>query len=1179
MAKMTPTPEQQSVIDHRGGALLVSAAAGSGKTKVLVDRLLRQVCDPVRPCNVDDFLIITFTQAAAMELREKIAKKISERLAEEPTNRHLRRQLTRLYMAQISTVHSFCTELLREHAYLLNIPADFRVGDETECAAMQEQVLSDLLEGIYDEVAASPTLSAFFDGLGYGRDDRRAAGLIMEVYRVVQSQAWPEAWLQTCRDCLSDRAVSHISETPWGAWLLEDTKRFLVTQKALLRDAALQLESAGNLVKYLPAIESDLALVNALLEDLSWENLGRAAATSFMGLPPVRNCDDPVLQEKIKNIRGRFKEQLTSNLQPFAQPADEALAELMDSHDALLGLTELVLRFTRAYGKKKRQRRILDFNDLEHDAIRLLADPYTGLPTSAAKTLSGRFREIMVDEYQDTNEVQDTIFRAISQNGENLFMVGDVKQSIYRFRLADPGIFLKKYKEYQVRENSLEITPRKILLSANFRSRPEIIEAVNHVFTTVMSEAVGDIAYTEAEQLRTIREFPSMDEPMVELHCISTKSDEGEDTEQKTVAEARFVAARIRELIEGEHYITDGEGVRRIRPEDVAILLRSMSQTGAVYARALAEEGLSVVTEKSEDAFASTEISTLLAWLKIVDNPHRDIPLTTVLTSPVGNFSADEMARIRSVDRWTDLYDALRRAGETDPKAAAFLALLRELRQQRPLMELDEFVEHLTRRTDIFGVFSVMADGRRRVRNLRGFCDLCTDAAAIGIRSLSGFLRYVDSLRRQGRGLQTGPGEGSGVTLMTVHKSKGLEFPVVFLANLSGQFNRDDQKAAVRMDPQLLIGGNIVDRARMATYPSAAKFAISRKKQREALSEEMRLLYVAMTRAKDRLIMTYCGKHAEKHLRDAACSAAYPAEPTVAEDVSSMGQWVLLAAAVRPEGRQVFEAARRMTETPAYPWLIRYHNAAQEPVEILGVGEKTAAVADLQPVGRCLTDITSGAVRVPVPAKLTATQLKGRQKDVESAENAEDTVTVARPQIRPRPFAPAGKPLTAAQKGTAMHLFMQYCDYGSCRTEEGLVQERERLERLRFLTSEQCASLDLSKISAFFASPWGELVTCGADVRREFKFSLLVEASHFFDDAEGEMVMLQGVVDCFVITQDGIVVFDYKTDRVAPGGEADKVRDYQPQLRAYSYALERIFGLPVIRRIVYFFATGTACEV
>ena len=1179
MGKNKPTPEQQSVIDHKAGALLVSAAAGSGKTKVLVDRLLRHMCDPVHPCNVDDFLIITFTQAAAAELREKIAKKISERLSAEPSNRHLRRQLTRLYMAQISTVHSFCTEILREHAYLLNIPADFRVGDETECVSLQEQVLADLLDGIYEEVDSSPTLSAFFDGLGYGRDDRRAAGLIMEIYRVVQSQAWPDKWLRSCRDCLSGKDCDHISDTLWGAWLLQDMERFLTEQQTLLRHAALRLETAGNLVKYLPVIQSDLALIAALLNDLSWENLGTAAATSFMSLPAVRNCDDPVLQSRIKDLRGRFKEQLSARLLPFMQPADEALREQLDSHDALLGLTELVQRFSKAYGQKKRQRKILDFNDLEHDAIRLLADPYTGLPTRTAMTLSQRFREIMVDEYQDTNEVQDTIFRAVSQNGENLFMVGDVKQSIYRFRLADPGIFLEKYKVYAIRDNSEEKSPRKILLSANFRSRPEVIEAVNHVFAAVMSEQVGDIAYTEAEQLRTIRDFPPMDEPMVELHCISTKADDGDDTEEKTAAEARFVAARIRELIEGEHYITEGEEKRRIRPEDVAILLRSLSHTAPVYAKALAEEGLSVVTDKSEDIFAATEVSTLLAWLRIVDNPHRDIPLTTVLTSPTGNFSADEMAKIRSADRWTDLYDALRKTAETDAKASEFLFLLSDLRKQRPLMELAEFVEYLTRRTDIFGVFSVMQDGQHRVKNLRRFCDLCTDARNIGIRSLTGFLRYVDALREQGRGLQNGMGEGSGVTIMSIHKSKGLEFPVVFLANLSGQFNRDDQKVPVRMDPELLIGSNIVDRHNMVSYPSIAKFAIARKKQREALSEEMRLLYVAMTRARDRLIMTYCGKHTEKHVKDAALCADFPAEPTVAGDVGCIGQWVLLAAAVRPEGRYVFENAQRMTETPEYPWLIRYHNAAQEPIVIRGLTDVTAEPSrERESIGKSLSELTVNTVSVPIPAKLTATQLKGRQKDAESAENAQDTVMVSRPKILPRRFEPAGKPMTAAQKGTAMHQFMQYCDYEQCLTREGVELECQRLLRDRFLSPQQIEALDTEKLITFFSSEYGTLVTGVDEVRREFKFSVSVEADRYFANGAGETVMLQGVVDCFVITEKGIVVLDYKTDRVSPGGEQERAAYYAPQLRAYSYALSRIFGIPVIRRTVYFFATGQAVE-
>lgn len=1176
MSKYLPTKAQQAVIDHEGSALLVSAAAGAGKTKVLVERLLRKVCDPLSPCNVDDFLIITYTKAAAAELRTRIAAEISERLAKDSGNRHLRNQLTRIYLAEISTVHSFCSSILRDYAYILDIPSDFRVAEEAECTQLRQKAVEQVMEQLYEELDSRPNVVSLLDNLGRGRDDRRLISFVLAAYDKIRCHADPDCWVQKCRDAIHCENVKSVSETLWGEYLLSDAKFFLQQQLQRISYAKNLLIGSGQLEKYIPVFDDDEAMFKSLLSEPTWENLS-AFTPSYTRLPPIRNCEDVTLQNEVLTIRDVYKTKLKNVLKTFSCDASCALADLKKTGEALDGLLSVVDDFEKRYTALKRQRRVLDFSDLEHLSIRLLTDKYTKKPTAAALEIGEKFKEIMVDEYQDSNQVQDTIFQAVSREGKNLFMVGDVKQSIYSFRLADPGIFLEKYHTYSELAAPDGTTPRKIFLSENFRSREEILSAANHVFRTVMSEQVGDLNYGDDEALRTGGKFPPLNEPAVELHCIDTSavSDDGEGVKKQEL-EARFVAKKIRDLIENEHYISDGDSLRRIRPEDIVILMRSVSSNASIFMKALAEQGIVSNSDRTANILDTTEVSALLSWLQIIDNPHQDIPLAAAMLGPLGGYSADDLAKVRVYSRSTDLFDALTAYSEETKHCTEFLQTLYDLRQMRAWTAPAEFFDAVCRRVNAFEIFGAMPDGLTRVDNLNSLRSFYQTELSNGTTSLSEFLRHIEYLQSNGIGISSDVKSSGGVTIMTVHKSKGLEFPVVFLCDLSRKFNMTDLTEAVLMDKDLLVGCNVFDKELMLQYPSVAKNAIAARKKKKLVSEELRVLYVAMTRAKDRLIMTYSGTGMENHLQKVASSASYPLQSSVSGDVQNPGQWILYAAAVRPEARHVFGGAKANYELGA-PWHVQYHDG----IVVENADEEASAEPEItaNDESAFVDQPYTYQKAVTVPAKLTATQIKGRGLDAETSEQAAKEVLPHRPVVRTRTFLPIKQELSAAEKGISVHLFMQYCRYENCLSRSGICEEKKRLLENNFLTKQQIDAVSEEKILRFFASDVGRLLLQGGKLYREFKFSLLVDAETYYPDAIGEKIMMQGVVDCFVITPDGIVVLDFKTDAIRPGEEHLRTQYYRQQLTVYGQALERIFELPVVRKIIYYFHTDTVVEL
>ena len=1172
MADIRLTAAQQAVVDSEGGALLVSAAAGSGKTKVLVDRLLKRVLEGSQPHNIDEFLVITYTKAAASELRLKIAQELSRRLAAAPDDRHLQHQLHRIYLAEISTVHAFCGNLLRTYAHLLDLPADFRVAEEAEAQALREKVLDTLLEELY--TAEDSDFLAMASIFGYGRDDRRLPGAILQIQQEMRCRPDMTRWRQETRETLDLSRYGDAAETPWGAYLLSEFRRFLTRQIEKFQAALQEMAQYPKIEKGLaPCFTENLRQLEALLSCESWDAVVSGRVETFGRVGTVRQPEDAAVKERLSKVRSLCWSELKAWQELFFAPSQAVLADLRETTGALQTLLDVAAQFDEAYAAEKARRRVLDFSDLEHQAIRLLVDRYTGAPTATAREVASRYREILVDEYQDSNAVQDVIFEAISQGGQNRFMVGDVKQSIYRFRLADPGLFLQKYEAYPDEADAQPGEPRKILLSENFRSRPEILAACNQVFSLVMRRRVGGLDYTAREALRPGRSFPPLPDCPVELHCLTHT---GAVAPEKSRAEAQFVAGRIREMLAAGTPVTEGEGLRPMRPGDVVILMRSLSSTANVYLEALSQAGIPAVCDRGGSLLETSEVQILLALLQLIDNPHQDIPLLTVLASPVFGFTPEQLAKPRTKERREDLFDAITAYGGD---FAPFLELLEALREDAKWMRLQELMESIFRRTGFLSVFAAMDDGLGRERNLLAFESFVISFEQGGAKALPDLLWHLQELQESGGQLPVPKaGGGDAVRLMTIHSSKGLEFPVVFLADLSRKFNLQDMREAILVDSDLALGCNRVDTARFVRYPTLAKSAIVRKKTAEAVSEELRVLYVAMTRAKDRLVMTYYSRRLQQELKNLASQLTMPPSEELCAAATCPGHWILLSALCRTEAGALFALAG---ESPASQvWADTWRITAVDLAEYEAVSQaETAAPPPPTPdleglalLGKPYPHLEAAAI----PAKVTATQLKGRIPDQEAAEGA---VVKAPPDFSFRRPSFLPHKLTPAERGVATHLFMQFARYERLTTPSGIAAERQRLLEEAFLTAEQLEAVDEKAVLAFFTAPLGQWLLSQEEVRREFKFSLLVDAAEVGYQVEGETLMLQGVVDCFVVEPDGLTILDFKTDRVGEKTVKARAQDYTPQIRAYGKALSTIYHLPVKRLILYFFATGTAVEV
>ena len=1180
------TQEQRAAVEDRGGDLLVSAAAGSGKTRVLVERLMGYV---ERGENIDRFLVITFTNAAAAELRDRIAAAIHARLAQKPGDRHLRRNATLVYKAPICTIDAFCLDFLRQWGHLADLDPDFRLCDEAEGEELRRRALEEVLETRYANIQNDAPFAALVDALAGERDDQTLEDVILDVHRRVQAQADPVDWLMSRkRDFILPDGLNP-EDTPWGQALLEDG--FALAEHWRTAMTALRHEIAWDGLldqNYGPTLEATINGLERLRDAISrgWDEAADCFPVPFPRAGARRGNQDEALKARMTALRDECKKQLKKLGERFDVTGAQAVEDLRAVGPAMTALLDVTAEFDAAFTRLKQRQRLIDFADGEHLTVRLLVQP-DGTPTGLAGDVGRQFVEIMVDEYQDTNAVQNAIFGALSAEG-SLFMVGDVKQSIYCFRLAEPEIFLDKYDRFPLAGEAADGEGRKILLSDNFRSRPEVLDAVNFIFRGVMTRTAGELDYTDAEALRPGRtDLPPDPRYCMELNCVDLSTladDEEEEKADKDLVIARAAARRIRELLDSGLPVGD----RPLRAEDVVILLRSPGPVLRHYAAALDELGIPWSAEGGQEFFGTTEIAATIALLQVLDNPRQDVALLATLRSPLFGFTPDRLALLRAAGEGT-VYSCLTAGAERgEEDCVSFLALLGELRELAAEESSHRLLWHIYSKLDGPAVFSAMTDGSRRRANLMALYDEACRFESGGHRGLMAFLLHLSRMAENGLTIPVPGSETAGVRILSIHKSKGLEFPVVLVCGLDRQFNEADTKATILFHPELGLGPKRTDRERGLRYTTIARDAVALRLRQQLRAEEMRLLYVAMTRAEHKLILCTAVNSRGTGLASLAGQASYPPSPRQMGAAQRMADWVLATALCRTDSTSLWSDLGVPRPVPpadeGFPWEIRLLSGAdyERPQGPEAAEEQLEAACQLPDnFAERLSWRYPYTDCAAIPSKLTATQLKGREKDSEASENAVELRPAPVQSTLRRPVFEGERPLTPAQRGTALHMVMQYLNFGRTGSLAEIEDEISRLVLGQYITPQQGAAVDPADILCFFRSGLGLRLRESPRVEREFKFSLLLPAADYYKEAgPGEEVLLQGVVDCWFTEADGTVtVVDFKTDRVNEHTVERRAGDYRPQLDAYTRALSQAAGVTVKRRCLWFFSVGRAVEL
>ncbi len=1260
------TDEQLSAITTRDCNLLVSAAAGAGKTAVLVERIIRRITDPETSVDVDRLLIVTFTKAAAAEMRERIGAAIARELNLFPESVHLARQATLLARASITTLHSFCLDVLRQYFYRVDLDPGFRVVDDSEAALMRLEVLEEIFEEKY--LSGTEDFLALVDAYGGDRDDTLLQDMVLSLYEFAVSNPNPEAWLRGLVAGYQVAETTPIEELPWGRGLLDWCRLQLAGCLAKLEQACRLAIAPGGPEAYLQTLQEDKVIVSSLLNHDSWDRLHREiSGIQFSKLKSCRdkNVDDD-LKERVKQRRDEVKKAVTGIAQElFARSGAEYIKDLGKVAPYVQTITDLVCQFIADYRRAKHARGLVDFTDLEHYCLQILQEEAadgTPVPSAVAMELREHFAEVFVDEYQDINTVQEAILKLVSRQNAtegslpNMFMVGDVKQSIYRFRLAEPSLFMGKYAAYPRGRSAAGAHHQAVDLTRNFRSRQEVVDAVNYCFRQLMTPRVAEISYDEKAELVCGAVFPESpggvtpDDLALELHLLEknldgavASGDEGMAEDQSKVLdtddpaeldglqrEARLVARRIKELVNGTE---DRPGpqlavfdkhlgsYRPVRYKDIVILMRATRTAAPVFTEEFRTAGIPVYADLNTGYFAVTEVETMMSLLKIIDNPRQDVPLAAVLRSPIVGLGAEQLAliRLQAADAEALYYDSLLAAAAEQSELAVtlkerlqhFLAALDNWRTMARQYSLSELIWRLYDETGFYAYVGGLPGGAQRQANLRAFYDRARQYEATTYRGLFRFLRFVERFRELGNDLGTARALGENedvVRIMSIHKSKGLEFPVVIVAGLGAQFNKSDLRQKIFMHKEYGLGLPVVERDMPLTYPSLLQKAIGKKIQAELLAEELRVLYVALTRAKEKLILVGSVRDLAKAanrwcehvpLDEWALPDAYLAQAKTFLD------WVCPAAVRHDSAREIRQLVQCEEEPCGLPaadrvrWQVRLWSPRdcilvnqEEPVDTAELMEKVKRFEPITVESSKLADSILHwyypfAAIVGKPSKVSVTEVKRRFAEIDEEAAAPYTPAVTRQVklVRPKHLQET-RGLSPAERGTAMHLVMQHLNFNRPITEEVVLNQVSQMKDRELLSAEQASVIDTGSIACFINSELGQRIARSPQVFREKPFTLSIPASVIYPEVQtDENLLVQGVIDCMFQEKGGIVLVDYKTDYFTgvPGEDALRLRQltdqYAGQMKIYGLAVEQITGVPVLEKHLYFFGIGKSVKV
>ena len=1156
------TESQQDAISARRGTVLVAAAAGSGKTAVLVQRAIERLTDPEHPVSADRLLIVTFTKAAAAEMRGRLEKRLFELLRQNPGDPLLRRQSLLLSQTHIGTVDSFCSEMLREFFHLLDLSPDFKIVSDKQQEELITAALNEALTAAFEQGVISDLADAFTGE----RDDRRLMEMALTLYRFMQSHPFPEQWLQE-----KVELYFRGDPAPWEEVILRYAEETAAYCEKLCVSGLEEARSGGEVGEaFEGAMAEDLLTLRQLSElvrEQKWDDISLFLQNFSLkrrgNLPSALKED--LLFRRLEALRKEIKGAIEELTRYFTGSREQCAEELRAAGPLIQSLAELTLDFSRRYDEKKRERNFLDYSDLEHFAIRLFLTP-DGQRTEAAREVGDRFDEIMIDEYQDINEVQDSLFRAVSKNSENLFMVGDVKQSIYGFRRAMPEIFLRCRRSFQKYDRAKDSYPAYLVLDRNFRSRREVTDTVNFVFSRLMSTSAGDIDYTGEERLVCGADYSEKPGCETELVFLSRPTSVTAET-----AEGEWLGRRIKELVESGFTVTENGRERPIHYGDFCILIRSANQHAHGYAVELQKQGIPAKATVTGGFFSAAEIGVMLSFLQVIDNPNQDIPLLSVLMSPVYGFSPDDAARLRTQDTFVSdkkvsVYVSLTRAAKQEERCAKIIKEIGQYRDLAATMPSDAFLTLLYEKTGYPDMVQAMEGGEDRIQNLRLLLTYAKDYENSGYHGISGFVRFLDRLRRNDSDLQAAeapPEQRNAVTVMSIHKSKGLEFPICIVAGCGRNFVSEN-RADVLLHPELGLGVKLKDTRRSVRFTTTAREAIALEAARSSAAEELRVLYVAMTRAKEKLIMIGSGDRMERMAERLALEVTEQGiAPYTVRKAKNAAEWLMLCALCHPDGNSLREAAGAESSVICRedytPWRVSLETYF--PIEEDDSAEEIRqeeAEPDLELYRRMKARIDFAypyADALGLPVKVAASKLAAEQ-----GGNREMTLS--------RPAWMGEKGMTPAERGIALHEFMQFADFEALQSDPE--QELRRLVEHAFLTPEQGSAVDLQRARAFLENPLGQRVLRSQEVMRERRFTAMIPASLAEPDrpgTAGESVVLQGAVDC-TFTEDGkLHIIDFKTDRVKTMEELWE--RYVPQIRLYAAAMEQVTGMQVGELYLY----------
>lgn len=1352
MSEMKWTTEQYQAITEKNCNLLVAAAAGAGKTAVLVERIIQKIIDKENPIDIDSLLVVTFTNAAATEMRERIGTAISKAIEVSKSTQNIQKQLALLNKASITTIHSFCLEVIRNNFQAINIDPKFRILDETEATLLKIETLNELFEEIYeDEEENNKDFFELLESYGSNRDDQKIQDIVLNIYSFVQSYPWPEQWLNEHAENFNIDSCTDFADTQWGKTLLESIKMRLEGLQIIMEQACKKVQFALGLEKYLPVFTEDAdnlcRLINIFDNNPKWDDIyNYISKIEFSRLPTCGKDADKDIQEKVKKIRDDLKAYIKSlNQEVFLLNSQDIITDLNAMYPILKCLTRLVADFSNRYSNKKSQRSAVDFNDLEHFCLKILSerdDEGKIHPTKIAGLYKEKFSEILVDEYQDSNLVQEIIINMISRadlGTPNVFMVGDVKQSIYRFRQAKPELFLEKYNNYSNDANSLF---RKILLFKNFRSRKEVIDGVNFIFKQIMSQRVGELDYTDIEKLNSGASYPENTDECrkvggeVELHLIETVEQNDDNAElpdnvendeeagsnenddeilDNLQQEARMVANRIVELLQpdanGKRFSVLDKKTNEYRDlqfKDIVILLRTTKNWTDVFTEELLKSGIPTFADAGSGFFKTPEVQVVLSLLQIIDNPYQDIPLLSVLRSPIGNFSTNDLAELRLSDKKASLFEALQilasqSAGESgvlaasraseiqqtltatevtevteelyllvaekleddnysasahaennstenkntdndtklnnnenyekdssyqesynnriqqtsaehknnsSVKAKQFLNRYAKWRDMSFYMPTHKLIWQLYNDTGYFSIVGAMQDGERKQANLRVLFERALQFENTSYKGLFNFISFIDKLKTNKGDLGSAKilGENDNVVrLMSIHKSKGLEFPVVFLCGCGKKFNFQDVYKGILLHQELGFGPDYVDYKKRIKYASAPKLAIAQRLKIETLSEEMRILYVGMTRAREKLILTGAvnnlEKSTDKWLSVSNCdSDKFPAFDML--KAQNYLDWicpsVMRHSNIKNDQGNI-GIYDKLSENPIdddSKWEIHLHNKKDVSVSNVVEQENAKQINTIDWLNNNKSDdISNDEINrrldwkykyqsfANIPTKISVTEIK---RFFSINEEGDEPPIKKRASIKKPLFLQEKKGLSPAEKGTIMHFVMQHLNFYN----NDIKAQINSMVNKELITEKQAKSLNLSGIEKFISSSICKRMLESGKFYREVPFNIELPLEEIYptlvnskaiEDIE-DNILLQGVVDCYFEENNKIILIDYKTDYIKNSEDNNTINNeiknkYEIQISYYSRALELLTGMKVCEKYIYLFSTGELVQM